>query len=106
MSLIFEIIPLDYAARVLCKLKCRKIISQQKQPSKMTSHELENTIHYMSKKCLDAWTWDNGTDIEECFPNSTLVNLACIWCSVNGFIGLVGNLLTIFAIPYAARRKK
>ena len=72
----------------------------------MTSHELENTIHHMSKKCLDAWTWDNGTDIEECFPNSTLVNLACIWCSVNGFIGLVGNLLTIFAIPYAARRNK
>ena len=67
---------------------------------------LENTIHHMSKKCLDAWTWNNGTDVEECFPNSTLVNLAGIWCSVNGFIGLVGNILTILAIPYAARRNK
>ena len=29
-----------------------------------------------------------------------------IWCVILGLIGLVGNLLTIIAIPYAAKKKK
>ena len=29
-----------------------------------------------------------------------------IWCAVLGMIGFVGNLLTIVAIPYAAKKKK
>ena len=29
-----------------------------------------------------------------------------IWCAVLGLIGFVGNLLTIIAIPYAAKKKK
>ena len=28
-----------------------------------------------------------------------------IWCVISGLIGFVGNLLTIFAIPYAAKKK-
>ena len=29
-----------------------------------------------------------------------------IWCVILGLIGFVGNLLTIVAIPYAAKKKK
>ena len=29
-----------------------------------------------------------------------------VWCVILGLIGFVGNLLTILAIPYAAKKKK
>ena len=31
---------------------------------------------------------------------------AGIWCIVNAVLGICGNLLTILAIPYAAKRQK
>ena len=63
-----------------------------------------NTTSSMSQKCLEAWS--NGIDMENCFPSSTLGTIASIWCLVNGVIGFAGNLLTLLAIPYAAKKKQ
>ena len=63
-----------------------------------------NTTNSMSQKCLDAWS--NGIDLDHCYPVSTLGTIASIWCMINGTIGFVGNLLTLLAIPYAARKKQ
>ena len=64
----------------------------------------QNTTNSMSEKCLD--TWSNGGDMENCFPSSTLGTVTSIWCMINGLIGFTGNLLTLLAIPYAAKKKK
>ena len=44
----------------------------------------------------------------QCFPQSMqhLSDFAGIWCIVNAVLGFSGNLLTILAIPYAAKRQK
>ena len=44
----------------------------------------------------------------QCFPQQMRDSsvFAGIWCIVNAILGFCGNLLTIFAIPYAARRQK
>ena len=44
----------------------------------------------------------------QCFPQE-MQNIsipAGIWCIVNAILGFSGNLLTILAIPYAAKRQK
>ena len=64
----------------------------------------QNTTNYMSQLCLDAWT--NGIDMENCFPSSELGTITSIWSVVNGLIGFIGNLLTLLAVPFAARKKR
>ena len=44
----------------------------------------------------------------QCFPQSMqyLSDFAGIWCIINAVLGFSGNLLTLLAIPYAAKRQK
>ena len=45
---------------------------------------------------------------ENCFPKelNELSIAVGIWCTINAIIGFLGNLLTILAIPYAAKKNK
>ena len=31
--------------------------------------------------------------------------LNAVWCAINAILGISGNLLTLLAIPYAAKRR-
>ena len=68
----------------------------------------KNTVHSMSKLCLEAWA-SKSNETENCFPNythDTIGNIYGIWWMINVFIGFIGNLLTLLAIPYCAIKKK
>ena len=47
-------------------------------------------------------------EINLCFPKEIfdLSTAAGIWCIFNSITGFCGNLLTLLALPYAAKRKK
>ena len=67
-----------------------------------------NTTHSMSDLCLEAWSYGYNTT-ENCIPSymeGATGILAGIWHVFNALIGFIGNLLTLIAIPYAARQKK
>ena len=65
-------------------------------------------VYLLSKLCVD------GSYVEhlECIKNiddttNLLIrNLLGIWSVLVGSFGIAGNLLTLLAIPYAARRKR
>ena len=61
-----------------------------------------NNLEGWSTFCL------NVEFLRACYPskNYNLKFVTGIWCVVLGFIGFVGNLLTIVAIPYAAKNKR
>ena len=68
----------------------------------------KNIVHSMSKLCLEAWA-SKTNKTENCFPNythDTIGNIYGIWWMINVFIGFIGNLLTLLAIPYCAIKKK
>ena len=67
-----------------------------------------NTTHAMSDLCLEAWSYGYNST-ENCIPSymkGATGILAGIWHVFNASIGFIGNLLTLIAIPYAARNKK
>ena len=70
----------------------------------MECEEIE--AYNLSTYCTDASKTDAEAEI--CFPEDirSFSTLAAIWCLVNAFVGFSGNLLTILAIPFAAKRKK
>ena len=45
---------------------------------------------------------------KQCFPSEFhhFKIIEGIWCVINAIIGSTGNLLTILAIPYAAKKKQ
>ena len=65
-------------------------------------------LQAMSQLCLKSWEYGDSTAPEDCFPQSTNYNgtITSIWCMIQGFVGITGNLLTLLAIPYAAKKKK
>ena len=69
-----------------------------------------STMYSMSQKCLK-WMENktiNETVYEDCFPNYSKWNviLSGILSLSNAVIGFTGNLLTLLAIPFAAKKKK
>ena len=63
----------------------------------------------MSKICLNS----SINKQSDCFPSNytdkdgmDFATMAGILCILNAIIGTFGNLLTILALPFAARRKK
>ena len=67
-----------------------------------------NVVYNLSLLCIDNSLPDEFKSQLKCFPeqftlaSSTIVG---IWCVINSFIGFTGNLLTLCAIPYAAKNK-
>ena len=61
-----------------------------------------NYVEVWSDNCL------NVAFLDACYPSKQYeFKFALgIWCVILGLIGFVGNLLTIIAIPYAAKKKK
>ena len=66
----------------------------------------KNTTNEMSDLCLEAW-YNGSNETENCFPDRSVSGLfSAVWCMINGGIGFTGNLLTILAIPFCAKKKK
>ena len=61
-----------------------------------------NIVEVWSDYCL------NVVFLGACYPSKRYeFKFALgIWCVILGLIGFFGNLLTILAIPYAAKKKK
>ena len=61
-----------------------------------------NIVEGWSYYCL------NVVFLDACYPSKRYeFKFALgIWCAVLGLVGFVGNLLTILAIPYAAKKKR
>ena len=56
----------------------------------------------LSILCLNIDTFENI----ECYPYGKSESFAAfVWCILNSVFGCIGNLLTIFVIPYAIHRK-
>ena len=51
---------------------------------------------------------DTNSFATQCFPseNKGLRSIVGVWSIVFGIVGFVGNLLTIIAIPYAAKNNQ
>ena len=65
----------------------------------------KNTTNEMSDLCLEAW-YTGSNETENCFPDRSVSGLfSAVWCMINGGIGFTGNLLTILAIPFCAKKK-
>ena len=68
----------------------------------------KNNTYDMSEICLDT----NINQKADCFPSEYKYNdgqiakIAGTLCVINSIVGFMGNLLTILAIPYAAKRNK
>ena len=65
-------------------------------------------VYNLSLLCIDHTLSDEIRRNLNCFPNQFTVissTIVGIWCLINSFIGFTGNLLTLCAIPYAARNK-
>ena len=66
-----------------------------------------STVLKFSDYCLgkDPEHWPR-----QCFPNDEIFGgfapTVATFCAINAIIGFFGNLLTIVAIPYAAKRNK
>ena len=63
-------------------------------------------VYDLSLFCTNQSKSDEESKI--CFPDDirSYSVLAGIWCVINAVVGFSGNLLTLLAIPFAARRKK
>ena len=63
-----------------------------------------SSLKSWSDFCLD----DNSDGFpEQCFSSDHKMTFWLgIWCIINSIIGIIGNLLTIFAIPYASIQNK
>ena len=67
------------------------------------------SVYNLSHICLDLSLNDSIKNELDCFPEqftfatSTVVGT---WCILNCVIGFFGNLLTLLAIPYAAKNKR
>lgn len=66
----------------------------------------DDQVHQLSGYCTNSSLTDEEAKL--CFPDNirNLSIVAGIWCIANAIVGFSGNLLTILAIPFAAKRKK
>ncbi len=62
----------------------------------------------LSNRSRDCLSSDEIWGVQDiCTPFTVTFRTATgVWCLMNAIIGILGNLLTILAIPYAARKKK
>ena len=69
---------------------------------------VNSTIYLLSELCVNG----SNTENVECIQNYNdityvvLRKLVGIWSILVGSLGISGNLLTLLAIPYAAKRKR
>ena len=59
-------------------------------------------VYNMSKLC------PGNVDLDGCYPprfSGPLATFAGVWCILNAVVGIIGNLMTLVAIPYAAKKK-
>ena len=66
-----------------------------------------NNIYKLSKFCVNGSNFDG---LYECLPNDLencpyRIALGC-WAILVMIIGVLGNLLTLLALPYAAKKKR
>ena len=66
-----------------------------------------NNIYQLSKFCVND---SNVNGLYECLPNDLencpyRIALGC-WAIIVMIIGVLGNMLTLLALPYAAKRKR
>ena len=75
-----------------------------------------NSTDYLEKKCNGSFLEEfsdfcltpNNSFASQCFPseNNGLRFAVGVWSIIFGIVGFVGNLLTIIAIPYAAKNNQ
>ena len=75
----------------------------------MSSHSLmctAQTVSNVSRLCTNS-SWQNYPKTL-CFPpiDETFSLFVGTWSAINSLLGLMGNGLTLLAIPYASKRKK
>ena len=67
-----------------------------------------NNTHLMSNFCINSWNLRKDEEVEGCVPKYVQdfgYVIGC-WYLINSIIGAIGNLCTLVAIPYAAKRKR
>ena len=67
-----------------------------------------NNTYLMSNFCMNSWDLGKDEEVEGCVPNYVQdfgYVIGC-WYLMNSIIGAIGNLCTLVAIPYAAKRKR
>ena len=72
--------------------------------TKSDNAKMQSCLQNISKICVE----EPYTEEYPCYPDylKKVGTYFGIWCLFISFLGMIGNLLTMLAIPYAANRKK
>ena len=66
----------------------------------------QNGIYTLSKFCVNGSDWSNLECIHDIDEQSFSRNILGIWAIVVSVAGIIGNVLTLLAVPFAADRKR
>ena len=66
----------------------------------------QNDIYTLSKFCVNGSDWSNLECIHDIDEQSLSRNALGIWAIVVSLAGIIGNVLTLLAVPFAANRKR
>ena len=72
----------------------------------LTNRTCDYKLSYQNVSDIDFVTFVNVC--ADCIPNEDKQYRTAlgIWALINAIIGILGNMLTLLAIPYAARKKR
>ena len=66
----------------------------------------QNDVYILSKYCVNGSDWINLDCIHDIDEQSLSRNALGIWAIVVSLAGIMGNVLTLLAVPFAAKRKR
>ena len=83
-----------------------EIVCNETVPPYCRSHDFK-AIHLLSKLCVNG---SNSNGCYDCFDKSFETcpyrKSLGVWAIIMMFVGVLGNLLTLLAIPYAAKNRR
>ena len=66
----------------------------------------QNDVYTLSKFCVNGSDWSNLECIHDIEEQSFSRNILGIWAIIVSVAGIIGNVLTLLAVPFAADRKR
>ena len=66
----------------------------------------QNDVYTLSKFCVNGSDWSNLECIHDIEEQSFSRNILGIWAIIVSVAGIIGNVLTLLAVPFAANRKR
>ena len=88
------------------RLSSTEISCHKSNHDAFDEHEHQNDIYTLSKFCVNGSDWSNLECIHDIDEQSFSRNILGIWAIIVSVVGIIGNVLTLLAVPFAADRKR